>query len=182
MKKILLLSIALFLIYSASAQADFKWGKIDSIPKNKSQIYSDTKTFISGVWKGSDKIIQNDDKKGGIIVVKGKSIQIFNFALCPYEYTYEYIVTFKMRDGMYKITIDHVYCSSAFGGKDRSAIKRIEPVDGNPYPLDTGWLAEKRASKMIQTLKQELQTILDSYIEFIKAPGDPLLDEKKIKF
>jgi len=179
MKKILLLSIALFLIYSASAQADFKWGKIDSIPKSKSQIYSDTKTFLSNVWKSADKIIQRDDKEAGIIVVKGKSVQIFNFALCPYEYTYEYVVTFKMRDGMYKITIDHVYCSSAFGGKDRSAIKRIEPVDGNPYPLETGWLAEKRAGKMIQTLKQELQTILDSYIEFLKAPVDGLLNEKK---
>lgn len=179
MKKFLLLSFASFLIYSASAQADFKWGKIDSIPKTKSQIYSVTKTFISSVWKASDKTVQNDNKEAGIIVVKGKSVQIFNFALCPYEYTYEYIVTFKMRDGMFKITIDHVYCSSAYGGKDRSAIKRIEPADGNPYPLETGWLAEKRAFKMIQTLKQELQTILDSYVEFLKAPGDDSLNGKK---
>ena len=179
MKKLLLISIALFLIYSASGQADFKWGKIDSIPKSKTQIYSDTKVFISGVWKASGKIIETDDKEAGVIVVKGKSSQIFNFALCPYEYTYEYIVTFKMRDGMYKITIDHVYCSSAFGGKDRSPIKRIEPVDGIPYPLDTGWLAEKRAVKMIQTLKQELQTILDSYVEFLKTPGSASTNDKK---
>ena len=170
MKKLLLFLIAFVLIYSASAQADFKWGKIDSIPKTKSQIYLDTKMFITNVWKASGKTIQNDDQVTGVIVVKGKSSQIFNFALCPYEYTYEYIVTFKMRDGMYKITIDHVYCSSAFGGKDRSPINRIEPVDGIPYPLETGWLAEKRAVKMIQSLKQELQTIMDSYIEFLKAP------------
>ena len=179
MKKFLLLSMASLLIYSAFGQADFKWGKIDSISKTKSQIYSDTKTFISRAWKASDVIIQNDNKEAGIIVVKGKSVQIFNFALCPYEYIYEYIVTFKMRDGMYKITIDHVYCSSAFGGKDRSEIKRIEPADGNPYPLETGWLAEKRAGKMIQTLKQELQTILDSYVEFLKAPGNTLTNDKK---
>jgi len=179
MKKLFLISLALFLIYSAYGQADFKWGKIDTIQKTKSQIYSDTKMFISGEWKSSGKIIQNDDKEAGVIVVKGKSSQIFNFALCPYEYTYEYIVTFKMRDGMYKITIDHVYCASAYGGKDRSPIKRIEPVDGIPYPLETGWLAEKRAVKMIQTLKQELQTILDSYVEFLKAPGNTLTNDKK---
>ena len=170
MKKLLLILIAFVLVYSASAQADFKWGKIDSISRTKSQIYLDTKIFISNVWKASGKTIVTDEKEAGVIVVKGKSSQIFNFSLCPYEYTYEYIVTFKMRDGMYKITIDHVYCSSAFGGKDRSPIKRIEPVDGIPYPLDTGWLAEKRAVKMIQTLKQELQTIMDGYTEFLKAP------------
>ena len=173
MKKILLLSVTIFLINSVFAQADFKWGKIDTIPKTKMQIYSDTKMFIAKFWKSSKNVIQTDDKEAGIIVVKGISSQIFNFALCPYEYTYDYLVTFKMRDRMYKITIDHVYCSSAFGGETRTPLKGIEPSDANPYPLEPEWLPQKRAVKMMQDLKQELQNILDSYVRYLITHEKP---------
>ena len=169
MKKLFLFQIVFLMISHVFAQTDFVWLKIDSIPKTKSQIYSDTKLFIADYWKSSKIVIQNDNKDEGVILVNGKNLQIFNFGLCPYEYIYDYTVTFKMKDRKYKISIDHVFCSAAYGGVTRTPLKKIEPSDEIPYPLETGWLAEKRAVKMMQALKQELQTIVDSYIAFLKA-------------
>ena len=74
MKKIILLTLVTF-FNSAFSQTDFKWDKVDSVSKNKGQIYSDTKMFIAEFWKSAQNVIQNDDKEGGMILLKGVSVQ-----------------------------------------------------------------------------------------------------------
>ena len=163
MKKLFFLAILFLMMNNVFAQTDFVWLKIDSISKAKSRIYSDTKLFISEFWKSTEITFQHDNEEEGGIVINGKNSQIFNSGLCPYEYIYCYTVTFKMKDRKYKISIDHVFCSAAYGGVNRTPLIKIEPSDDVPYPFKTGWLSEKRATRMMEDLKKELQSVVDSY-------------------
>jgi hypothetical protein len=172
MKNLLIGLTLLFMINSVFAQTDFKWEKTDSIQKTKSQIYTDTKMFIAKTWKSAKDVIQNDDKDAGIILIKGKSVQNFNFALHQYEFIYDYTVTFKMKDGKYKVILENVYCSSAYE-ESRWQVKKIEPSDEIPYPLETGWISVKKAGMLMESLKAELQAIVDSFAKSMKSTVSP---------
>lgn len=75
MKKTILLIAGIFIGFASFAQTNFKWEKIDSVAKTKSQLYSDTKMFIAETWKSSKDVIQNDDKEGGVLLIRGISIR-----------------------------------------------------------------------------------------------------------
>jgi hypothetical protein len=173
--KTIILSIVVILSYlQGFTQTNFKWDKSDSLPKNKSQIYSDTKMFIAKTWKSAQNVIQNDDKEAGVILVKGSSIQKENYSLNVFTYVYNYSVTFKMKDNKYKIILDNVYCESVYpGGDAKYDILKIEPFDGEYVKgktgLNTCTLPEKKAVEMMTTLKAELQTIIEDYEKFIKT-------------
>jgi hypothetical protein len=174
MRKILVvITITFFSLISSFAQKDFKWEKVDSIQKTKEQIYSDTKMFIAKEWKSAQNVIQNDDKEGGQILVRGNSTQKVDHGLNVYTYVYNYSVTFKMKDNKYKIIIDNVYCENAVPvGAARYSILKIEPFDGLYVKGKTGMmeqtLPEKKAVKMMEDLKNELQTIVNDYEKQIK--------------
>ena len=75
MKKILYLIIAVVFVFDFGfGQENFKWEKSDTIPKTKSQLYSNTKMFIAENWKSAKTVIQNEDIEAGIIFLKGKMI------------------------------------------------------------------------------------------------------------
>lgn len=173
MKKIFCLSIVFCLVTNVFGQAGFKWEKVDSVAKTKSQIYSDTKLFIAKTWKSAKDVIQNDDKESGVILIKGSCVQAFNknLGFCPMEYVYDYMVTFKIKEGKFKIILDNVHCSSAHGGggTQYQSINPIEPSDEIPYPFRTwGAISKKRAAEIMINLKSELQAIVDSYLTDIK--------------
>ena len=56
MRKLILTSIGIISCMIGFTQTTFE--KIDSVSKNKSQIYSDTKMFIAEYWKSSKDVIQ----------------------------------------------------------------------------------------------------------------------------
>lgn len=161
-------------VFLSNAQTNFKWDIMDSIPKTKSQIYSDTKIFIAKTWKSAQNVIQNDDKESGNIIIKGSSIQKVNHSMNVFTYIYNYTVTFKMKDNKYKIIIDNVYCESAIPvGQAKFDIIKIEPFDGEYVKGETSMmnvtLPEKKAVTMITALKSELQLIADEYIKSMKT-------------
>ena len=104
---------AILMIACAHAQTDFKWDKVDSVAKIKGQIYSDTKMFIAEFWKSAQNVIQNDDKEGGSILIKGASIQSKYFQMNDHTWTFSYTVKFMMKDNKCRIVIEDVYCQSA---------------------------------------------------------------------
>jgi len=161
-------------ILLSDAQTNFRWDVMDSIPKTKSQLYSDTKIFIAKTWKSALSVLQNDDKETGNIIVKGSSIQKENYSMNVFTYIYNYTVTFKMKDNKYKIIIDNVYCESAFPvGQAKFDILKIEPFDGEyvkgKIGMLTSTLPENKAVSMMASLKAELQQIVDGYTNFIKT-------------
>lgn len=69
-------------------QINFRWEKIDSVAKSKSQIYSDTKMFIAETWKSSKSVIQNDDKENGAVFIEGTVEKIGGTGLRVATYWY----------------------------------------------------------------------------------------------
>jgi len=130
-------------------EINFKWEKTDSVAKTKSQIYSDTKMFIAEYWKSAQNVIQNDDKEAGVILVKG----LCTITTSAWVNDYTYNVTFKMKENKYKIILDNVYA-------------------GKAHLKDALALADEPDNKeQNELLKQDLQSIVDSYEEYIKKPS-----------
>jgi hypothetical protein len=153
------------------AQTGFNWEKIDSTSKDKSQLYSDTKIFISKYWKSAQDVIQNDDIDGGIIIVKGKNIQKINHSVCTYTYVYNYTATFMFKDGKYKFTLGDVHCEDAYPIGCSYSIAKIEPFDDlynkGQTTFTTGTLPEKKAKQLMSVLKSELQQLYQNYLTHI---------------
>lgn len=168
MKKIALTISILFFVSTIFAQLNYQWDKSDSISKTKIEIYSLTKLFISEYWKSAQDVIQNDDKEGGVILVKGISNKFtFNSMGATYAYTYSYNVTFRMKDSKYKFTIDNVkYYSTAGSSFDNKLI--IEPHELDNCPYKNKKFGEK-CNQIMTSLKSELQSIADNYENTIKS-------------
>jgi len=163
----LLLSITITLSFS---QTDFKWEKTDSVGKSKTQIYSDTKLFISEFWNSSQDVIQNDDKEGGVIVVKGVTKIFIKYGLSGYLYYYGYTVKFLSKDNKYKIILDNVQCKGAEYSSQYTP-KCIPPFEDDNYPKipnDINNLTKKKQKELMVKLKIDFQNIVDSYNSSIK--------------
>ena len=167
MKMILLVLLAFVSLFS-SAQESFKWDIVKESPKTKEQLYSDTKMFIAEAWNSAQSVIQNDDKENGLILVKGISSQTMKIQLVFPTWTFAYTVKFYMKDHKYRIVIDNVNCESANCGVHQWPLM---PVADN-YPEEKGGrttgLNKKRYESLMSDLKQELQTLVDSYQTYME--------------
>jgi hypothetical protein len=164
--------ILLFISNFAVSQENFNWNKTDSVNKSKDKIYSDTKLFISNTWNSAKDVIQNDDKEAGVILLKGNIIKKVNYNMGEYVYVYNYTLTFKMKDKKYKVELNNVYCNDARMTGSKFSIVKIEPFDGDNCPptgtMSAMGLPKKKAIPMMAEVKQELQSIIDSYEKNIK--------------
>jgi hypothetical protein len=165
MKKIISITVFLFLSTISFAQTNFNWSKTDSVQKTKAQIYSDTKMFIAETWKSSKDVIQNDDKDGGMILVKGISIQHSSFQLNDHIYTYAYSVKFLFKENRYKIIIENVHCESATCAGNKWPL--VEPTDDTSQ--NVGGVPSKKLAIMMESLKSELNSIVIGYEKAIKT-------------
>ncbi len=151
-------------------QDGFKWNKVDSVNKTKSQIYSDTKMYIAKTWNSAQDVIQNDDKDGGSILIKGlytKDISMVG-GMQVYRYVYNYTVSFLMKDNRFKIILNDVHCSSVtFMTNPSMNLPKVEPFEGE-CPK-TGGVNKSKVVDMMVDLKIKLQNIVDSYSDAIKA-------------
>lgn len=177
MKKLFLTIIAIFTLTLCFSQTNFKWEKVDSVNKTKDQIYSDTKMFIAETWKSAQNVIQNDDKDGGMILIKGASIQTAYYGkgmmMQTYKYIYNYTIKFMMKDGKYKMILDDVVLDKAYMVGSTYPITPIEPFDGDNCP-ETGTMKHMGCPKknviiMMTAFKGELQSIVDGYDKYIKT-------------
>lgn len=170
-KKLLLTTLLMFLGLALFGQKDFKWDIIiDSLPDNQNQLFSKTKLFIAETWKSAQNVIQNDDKEAGIILVKGLSIQNMFFQLNDHRWTFAYTVKFLIKEGKCRLIVENVNCQSAIC---RNYKWVLLPVQDN-YPEEQGMkktnLFEGKYLELMTSLKQELQSIVDSYTINIKKP------------
>jgi hypothetical protein len=152
----------------------FTWEKTDSVTKTKAQIYSDTKMFIAITWKSAKNVIQNDDKEGGIILLKGSTTREVFYLGTTWYYVYYYNVTFRMKDNKFKIVIDNLYCESAYNSKG-GVPNKIEPFLGDECPpnasmgFSTPGIPKKQAISMMASLLNDFQPIIDDYVKYINT-------------
>lgn len=175
MNKLIFLTALILIVNNVFSQTNFVWEKTDTITKSKSQIYSDTKMFIAETWKSSKAVIENDDKEGGNILIKGNVIKSDTYSMNVLEYVYGYTVTFRMKDNKYKITLDNVYCKST-NNTFNWVLKKVEPFDGDNCPkmnsgLMSNGLPKKKMIALMASVKNELQSIFDNYSHYIKSPS-----------
>jgi len=167
--------LGLFITFQSFSQTNFKWEKTDSFNKTKDQIYSDTKLFIAQEWKSAKAVIQNDDKDGGIILIKGIYTNYIPYSLgYGWDYVYDYTITFMMKDKKFKIIIDNVICSSAEYNSHKVGAPLIQSFEGNECPrlklkfAECSPKCEKKLS-MMNDIKNNLQKTIDDYMKFIKT-------------
>lgn len=148
---------------SATAQNSYRWERIDSVSKTKSQIYSDTKMFIAETWKSSKDVIQNDDKENGIILVKGVISKFGGGVLNTGKFWYSYNVKFYIKEQKCRIVIDNFVFDSADTPNRKAQV-------AEEYP--GGWncsLSKNQWTDLMISLKEDMQGIVNSYTKFIKG-------------
>lgn len=143
-----------------------KWSKVDSVSKNKAQIYSDTKMFIADTWKSAQNVIQNDDKESGMILVKGMTKQTCGKGLSAYSFWYSYTVKFLMKDGKYKIVVDNVQFD-VNSNPSMWSNKKLDIQDTYPGVWKAG-IYEGAWNDLMTSLKSEMKSIVDRYDKYIK--------------
>jgi len=118
-------------------------------------------------------VIMNDDKETGTIVVKDAFEQTLFYQLNSHIWIFSYNVTFYCKDidslnSKFKIVINNVHCSKAWCASYEWP--RIDCSDIYPGWKNTS-LNEKRYFQLMSALKTELQSIIDSYVIYIKGPS-----------
>lgn len=152
-----------FFSNQASAQNSYRWEKIDSVAKTKSQIYSDTKMFIAETWKSSKDVIQNDDKENGLILVKGTISKFGGGILNGGKFWYSYNVKFYIKEQKCRIVIDNFVFDSADTPNRKAQV-------AEEYP--GGWncsLSKNQWTDLMISLKVDMQGIVNSYTKFIRG-------------
>tara|TARA_B100000795_G_C22545361_1_gene340413 strand:- start:60 stop:602 length:543 start_codon:yes stop_codon:yes gene_type:complete len=167
-----LLTLVFILIGLTSfGQTDFKWDvKAESLDKNKSELYSQSKLFISETWNSAKDVIQNDDKDAGIILIKGLSIQNLYYQMNDHKWTFSYTIKFLMKDDRCRVIIENIYCSAARTGQYEWPKMPVSDIYPSKKGLRITGVNEKRYLKVMTSLKQDLQSIVDSYIDYVKKP------------
>lgn len=160
--KTLLLTILSFLSIYCSAQSNFVV-RVDSSSKSKSEIYSDTKIFISENFKLSKIVV--DDANGGMILISDRTTQ--------YKFCYSYMVKFLIKDHKYQIIINDVRYKSGPGldkSWDYSRLPFGNNLDNGMYP---GYIESDLERIDWMNLKIAIERVLlnkaDSYIKYIQS-------------
>lgn len=164
--------------YNCISQTNFKWDvKTDSLQDKQSQLYSKTKLFIAETWKSAKDVIQNDDANAGIILVKGISVKNLFYQLNDHKWTYSYKVKFMIKDNKCRIIIDDVACISAIAeNKNFGSYNNDWPLMpvADIYPSEKGLrltgINEERYLKLMNSLKDELQLIVNLYLASMQKP------------
>ncbi len=162
-KKALIILSSIF-IQLAIGQSQFKWETIDSTANSKDQLYSLTKTFIAEKWKSANDVIQNDDKEGGVIILKGLTqTYVYKYAMNPHEFVYQYTMKFYFKDKKYRVQIEDVKCYSHYVMANKWNC--LDPEENVTQKVE-GMPAEK-FNEMMAELKKELSAIMLSYNNYI---------------
>jgi hypothetical protein len=168
---------ALLLLSTISFGQSYKIEKTDSVSKSKGEIYSATKAFIARSWNSSQDVIQNDDREGGIIILKGiiiEEVYANKISPDPTKYVYSYTFRFLMKDNKYKVVVEDISCDRATCLTYRWP--SIEITDSPTYP---GYmkcsLKEEKYMALIESVKNRLNGIVLSYEESLNTK--PIIED-----
>jgi hypothetical protein len=172
MKNYILLIIALTIANLSFGQSNFVWDIKDSVNKSKELVYTDTKLFIAQTWKSAQDVIQNDDKENGLILIKGNTKVSVTFQMNVHDYWYRYTIKFYQKENKFRIVLDDVHCESA-----RCSVydwPLVEPTED--CSVNVGGVPPKHLQTLMNQLKSNLQTIVDTYVSEIKKVS--VVDDK----
>jgi|SRR5690606_6259328 len=175
---IAILCLFVFFNKSISAQENFRWEVVKVVEeKTKAQLYSQTKMFIAKNWNSANSVIQNDDKEGGNVIIKGVTSMKMRKLGVDYTYYYDYTMSFFFKDGKYKIIIDGVNCKDVLHSCKTCNPLCIPPFEGSDPPFKiksffSGGIPKDMAIAMMKKLKKELSSYIELYANYIDSAND----------
>jgi hypothetical protein len=161
-----------------SAQQNFEWDVAGECTKTKEQLYSDSKIFVAIAFKSAQNVIQNDDKDGGNIIVKGivpaKIVNKFGYT---HEYLYRCTITLMFKENKFRIKVNNVSCELAptytFQGQI-SNLPCVPMFEGTNAPLKG---AAKQQIKLRDNLRQSIQDFVNFYVASMKSEVNSSTEE-----
>jgi cation transport regulator ChaB len=170
MKKLILVSALLCLSTSAFAQHNFEWDVIDSCSKTKEQLYSDSKIFIANAFKSAQSVIQNDDKEGGNLIVKGQLSANGHWSGANYTFWYDCTITLMFKENRFRIKINNVSCNHGTFSNALASGSRVEgciqPFESENYPYK---MNKKGQLEVRDNLRKNIQNFVNVYILSMKS-------------
>lgn len=167
--KSLLIIFCSILFQLSFAQNQFKWETIDSTTKSKEQLYSLTKMYIAEKWKSANDVIQNDDKDGGVIILKGLTQKFtYKYLMNYHDFTYQYTMKFYFKDKKYKVQLEDITCHSHYVVANKWNC--IEPTENTSNKIEG--MSSEKLTEMMAALKKELGAIFLSYNNYIYTSKD----------
>jgi hypothetical protein len=150
---------------NAFSQENFKWDKVIEVNKTQTDLYSSTKEFIADYWKSANNVIQNDDREGGVLIVKGITKHPIEFNKINVQYyTYAYTIKFYLKENRCRILIENVFCESG----EHKDLKLIQPND-TEYPK---YYKPEKCKATQQSLKYTLNNIVLAFEEHVKKENN----------
>ena len=160
--KLAFIVVASMMSLNAISQVNFEWDMIDTTTLDKEPLYNSTKLFILENWKSGKDVIHEDNKEGGLILVKATNEQEFSYQMEQYKYEFTYNVQFRFKEGKYRVIIDNVVC--IHGQRTWAELPPV-PV-GDEYPKNGPMvtrLSKKKYLELMNNLRQVLQDVVDNY-------------------
>jgi hypothetical protein len=166
----ILFVIVLFFALATKAQENFKWDRIDSVPKSKKELFSQTKMFIAEKWKSANDVIQNADEETGIIVVKGSCSNTKTVMMYPATVYFNYTAIFYVKDGKCRMTVENIY--STHGIRAGRTYEVNMPI-ADSFPTSKGMtltnMTKSSYEAMMKDLKVDISAIVDSYNDYLRS-------------
>ena len=157
-----------FIINIGYGQKNFNWDVVvDSLNKNRSELFSETKMFIAENAYSAQDIIQNNDPEYGVILTKGTFTVQTKYTVYVIEATYRCTITFYVKDNKVRIKLSDIYNSSSiYAGKTIQSLKPFDPNGEIPSGLIYG-IPKKKAVEIMVKLQENIQKYVDDYIKYV---------------
>lgn len=176
MKKLALSIIgAMMVMVSAFAQEPVA-SQTKDVEISKSQLFAFTKMFVADKWMNANDALVNADEEVGVVQVSSKTtISIKQGMGLGCQYKYEYTVRFRLKDNKYRIEIYDIICTDAaqVGMGSRYDVPLLEYFEGEEPKAKTQSMGKgatkKQAKQVMDELRAEFQTIIDSYAKYIET-------------
>ena len=105
MKRIIMMLVAVFFCVASFAQ-EFEFSKVVQAKGTPSELFSKAKDFVSQTYNSAKNVIQNEDDKANILLVKARHTKEYAVGMgLTCVYTYEYSFKIQCREGRCKIDV-----------------------------------------------------------------------------
>jgi hypothetical protein len=163
------LLIFILMSLSSNAQDGFKWDRIDSVPKSKKELFSQTKMFIAEKWRSANHVIQNADEEAGIIVIKATYSNTKTVMVYAATVYFNYTAIFYVKDGKCRIVVENIY--STHTTRAGSTYDVNMPI-ADKFPTEKGMkltnMTKSSYEEMMKELKIDISAIVDGYSEYLR--------------
>ncbi len=175
MRKIVLLSIIVFISISIKAQENFEWDKIIEIEGTADQLFSKAKMVLASDFNDSENVTRNSDKEAGVIFVKAQETVYKSFSMYGLTFYFQYELTILVKENKVRINLKNVNNFKVLSQDYQTLPYRRVPVS-TTYPAANDkegkkkfGLKAKQYFEVMKPLRNQLQDVFDMIVKDLQA-------------